>query len=138
MSAKLMSAAYVHCSFFSSQIEWGPSSAPWLSKSEGGLHHKTLVSQTEREEIPIEELTRSFCEIVNRPLVVHAPNTRGQERGSYPTLGTSRSSSREAIQCCLEFRGIDVRIHHTNFDSLMNKVSSSGDNAAVKSHDTSE
>ena len=56
----------------------------WLSKSEfggGGL-------QTEREEIPVEELTHSFCEIVNRPLVV-AP-------AASQTMG-STSRSREAI-----------------------------------------
>ena len=76
-------------------VESDPSSTgAWLSKSEGGLQ-KTLVSQTEREEIPVEELTRSFCEIVNRPLVV-AP-TPSQERGFYPTLlGTSRS--RDEVQ----------------------------------------
>ena len=45
------------------------------------------MSQTEREEIPVEELTRSFCEIVNRPLVV-AP-------AASQTLG-STSRSREA------------------------------------------
>ena len=64
-------------------------SGTWLSKSEvgGGGLQRTLVSQTEREDIPVEELTRSFCEIVNRPLVV-AP-------AASQTLGTSRS--REAI-----------------------------------------
>ena len=64
-------------------------SGAWLSKSEvgGGGLQRTLVSQTEREEIPVEELTRSFCEIVNRPLVV-AP-------AASQTLG-STSRSREA------------------------------------------
>ena len=65
-------------------------SGTWLSKSEvggGGGLQRTLVSQTEREEIPVEELTRSFCEIVNRPLVV-AP-------AASQTLG-STSRSREA------------------------------------------